>query len=160
MPASPEGNIMGTATERFVSLTADDPAAQPASADPVATFRPIRRLVGGYVAMSVLTLAAIAILRNHTGLVNSAVWTRAVIVVLSSLLMLRFTRRAAAGAGRAFLRLRLVSAVMVVAIAVIVALPGTFPAWMKIEQSACGVLLAWVVTLVNRRSTRAMFASR
>jgi hypothetical protein len=48
---------------------------------------------------------------------------------------------------------------MVVAIVVIVALPGTFPVWMKVEQSACGVLLIGVVALVNRPSVRRMFAS-
>ncbi len=151
---------MGTAPETFVSLTADDPAPRSDSAGHAETFRPISRLVGGYVVLSVLTLAAIAVLRNHSRIVDSAVWTRATIVVLSSLLMWRFTRRAAAGASRAFLRLRLVSAVMVVAIAVIVALPGTFPVWMKVEQGACGLLLAGVVALVNRRRIRALFTVR
>jgi hypothetical protein len=158
----PKGSIMSTATKPsvpFVSLTADDIASRAAAADPARVFRPVKRLVRGYAALSVGTLVAIALLRNHTGVVNSAVWTRGVIVVLSSLLMLRFTTRAARGAGRSYLRLRIVSAVMVVAIVVIVALPGTFPVWMKVEQSACGVLLIGVVALVNRPSVRRMFAS-
>ncbi len=113
----------------------------------------------GYAALSVGTLVAIALLRDHSGIVDSAVWTRGTIVVLSSLLMLRFTARAAQGARRAYLRLRIVSAAMVVAIAVIVALPGTFPVWMKIEQSACGLLLACVVALINRPQVRSLFAS-
>ena len=150
--------MMSTATEPFVSLTADDLAGQ-AAADTARAFRPVKRLVSGYAALSVGTLAAIALLRDHTGIVNSAVWTRGIIVVLSSLLMLRFTARAARGASRAYLRLRIVSAVMVVAIAVIVALPGTFPVWMKIEQSACGLLLIGVVALINRSRVRSLFAS-
>jgi len=154
----PKGSMMGTATEPFVSLTADDLAGQSA-ADTARAFRPVKQLVGGYAALSVATLAAIALLRHHTGIVNSAVWTRGIIVVLSSLLMLRFTARAAQGTGRAFLRLRIVSAAMVVAIVVIVALPGTFPAWMKIEQSACAVLLISVVALINRPQVRSLFAS-
>jgi hypothetical protein len=146
---------MSTATESFVTLTADDIARQ----DPAHALRPVKRLVSAYLALSVGTLAAIILLRDHSGIVNSAVWTRGIIVVLSSLLMLRFTRRAARGAARAYLRLRIVSAAMVVAIAVIVALPGTFPVWMKIEQSACGLLLVGVVALVNRPRVRALFAS-
>jgi hypothetical protein len=154
---------MATATKPFISLTADpadqaDP--QPSPAERGQLFRPVMRLVAAYVTLSALTLGVIAVLRHHSGLVNSAVWTRAVIVVLSSVLMLRFTRRAAKGAARAFLRLRIVSAVMVVAIAVIVALPGTFPVWMKIEQSVCGLVLIGVVGLVNRRPLRAMFTNR
>ena len=30
---------------------------------------------------------------------------------------------------------------MLIAIAVIIALPGTFPLWMKLEQAVCGLLL-------------------
>ena len=149
--------MMSTATEPFVSLTADDLAGR--ADDTARAFRPAKRLVMGYAALSAGTLAAIALLRDHTGIVNSAVWTRGIIVVLSSLLMVRFTARAAQGAGRAYLRLRIVSAVMVVAIAVIVALPGTFPVWMKIEQSACGLLLIGVVALINRSRVRSLFAS-
>jgi len=45
-----------------------------------------------------------------------------------------------------------------VAVVVIVALPGTFPVWLKIEQSACGALLLGVVLLVNGRQLRSEFA--
>src|SRR5690349_13207522 len=92
-------------------------------------FRGVRLLVSGYLGISVLTLVAIVALRDHPSLVNPAVWIRGTIVVLSSLLAFSFTVRAARGSRRAFLRLRIVSAVMVVAIAVIIVLPGTFPLW-------------------------------
>lgn len=122
------------------------------------TFRRIKQLVGGYVGIAMLTLAAIVLLRTDSGAVNSAVWTRAIIVVLSSLLTLRFTVRAAGGSRRSYLRLRIVSAVMVVAIVVIVALPGTFPVWMKIDQSVCGLVLIGIVVLVNGTHLRSVFA--
>jgi len=41
---------------------------------------------------------------------------------------------------------------------VIIALPGTFPLWMKVEQAVCGVLLLGVVAVVNGRVMRASFA--
>jgi hypothetical protein len=148
------GLVMTTGTEAFVE--AAEQAAHPAAR----AFRRIRLLVASYAALSVLTLAAIIALRHHSGVVNSAVWTRGVIVVLSALLTLRFTAQAARGARRAFLRLRIISAVMVVAIVVIVALPGTFPLWMKVEQSICGVLLVGVAALVNGRQLRSLAASR
>jgi hypothetical protein len=120
-------------------------------------FRNVKILVGSYLAISVLTLVAIVLMRHHPSVVNDAVWVRGTIVVASALLMTAFTVRAARGSSRAYLRLRLVSAIMVVAIAVIIALPGTFPLWLKIEQGFCGLLLLGVVAIVNRREIRASF---
>ena len=76
------------------------------------------------------------------------------------LLMTLFARRAACGASRMYLRLRLVSAIMVVAIVAIIAVPGAFPVWMKIEQGACGILLIGVVAIVNSKPVRSLFADR
>ena len=121
--------------------------------------RTVTRLVGAYLGISALTLVAIALMRDHPNLVNAAVWTRGTIVVATAGLMLSFAVRAARGSGRAFLRLRIVSAVMVVAIAAIVSLPGTFPVWMKIEQGVCGAILLGVVSLVNGRRLRSAYAA-
>ena len=49
---------------------------------------------------------------------------------------------------------------MLAAIAVIIAVPGSFPLWMKIEQGVCGLLLLGVVAIVNGRQLRAGFAAR
>ncbi|WP_250575006.1 hypothetical protein [Nonomuraea sediminis] len=120
--------------------------------------RTVKLLVGAYVALSVLTLAAIVLLRNNHTIVTDAAWVRATIVVLSSLLTLLFTRQAASGSQRGFLRLRIVSAAMLVAIAVIIWLPGLFPLWLRIEQGVCGLALLGVVILVNGRQLRAEFS--
>jgi hypothetical protein len=121
--------------------------------------RTVKLLVGGYLGISALTLVAIVLMRGHPNLVNAAVWTRGTIVVATAALMFGFAARAAAGSRRAFLRLRIVSAIMVVAIAAIVSLPGTFPAWMKIEQGVCGAVLLGVVSLVNGRRLRSAYAA-
>lgn len=126
----------------------------------LAAFRNVKLLVRTYAGLSVLTLAAIVLLRNHSSLVNSAVWVRGTIVVASSLLTLAFARRAARGSRMAFLRLRIISAVMVVAIAVIISLPGTFPVWMKIEQGVCGLLLIATAVIVNGKQVRSLFAAK
>ena len=47
---------------------------------------------------------------------------------------------------------------MVAAIAVIIAVPGTFPLRMKIEQGVCGLILVGVVVLVNGKHLRSLFA--
>jgi hypothetical protein len=120
-----------------------------------ASFRPVLLLTGGYAALSVLTLLVIVLFRDNHTMVTDAVWVRATIVVASSLLTFSFARSAARGSKKGFLRLRIVSAVMFVAIVVIVALPGLFPAWLRIEQAVCGLLLLGVTVLVNSRRLRA-----
>src|SRR4051812_26958108 len=105
------------------------------------TFKTTKLLVGAYVAISVLTLVAIFLLRDHHDLVTDAVWVRAGIVVASSLFTFLFVKQAEGGSRRGYLRLRIVSGAMLVAIAVIVALPGAFPVWLRVEQAGCGLLL-------------------
>ncbi|MBP0456769.1 hypothetical protein [Streptomyces montanisoli] len=124
-----------------------------------AAFRRAKLLTGCYLAVSVATLAAIALLRDDSAAVNDAVWVRGCVVVASAVVTLLCAVRAARGDRGAYRRLRAVSAVMVVAIAVIIALPGTFPLWMKIDQGVCGVLLLGVVLLVNGRHARTAFAA-
>jgi hypothetical protein len=119
--------------------------------------RAMRLLVGGYLAVSVLTLGAIVLMRN-TSAVNAAVWIRGTIVVASALLTTALVAGTARGNRRAYLRLRIVSAVMVVAIAAIISIPGPFPLWMKIEQGFCGLLLVGVVVIANGRRMRSRFA--
>jgi hypothetical protein len=122
--------------------------------------RRINLFVRCYLALSVLTLAAIALLRDDPVLVTTAVWVRATIVVASAALMAVFAARTARGSRGAYRRLRIVSAVMLVAIVVIIALPGDFPLWLKIEQGVCGLLLAGVVLVANRPHVRSRFAVR
>ncbi|MEQ0557905.1 hypothetical protein ABJI51_02395 [Amycolatopsis sp. NEAU-NG30] len=123
-----------------------------------AALGPARRLVVCYLVLSVLTLGAIVLLRNDPGLVTDAVWIRGSIVAVTAFLMLTFASGAAKGNPRALLRLRIVSAIMIVVIGVIVALPGVFPVWLRIEQAVCGVLLLGVAAIVNGKRVRAAFA--
>ena len=116
-------------------------------------FRSMKLLAGGYLAISVLALTAIVVLRNDHAAVNAAVWTRGTIVAASALLTYSLTARAARGSRRAYLRLRIITAVMVAAIAVIIALPGTFPLW---NEDGAGCLRA---PLDRRRRNRQRQAS-
>lgn len=83
-----------------------------------------------------------------------------VIVAASALLTFAFAVRTARGSRRAYLRLRIASAIMLAAIVVIIAIPGSFPLWMKIEQGACGLIPLGVVAIVNGRQLRAWSAVR
>src|SRR5689334_18103885 len=53
-------------------------------------FRSTRLLVGGYLGISALTLAAIILLRDNAAVVTPAVWVRGTIVVASALLTTLF----------------------------------------------------------------------
>jgi hypothetical protein len=114
------------------------------------TYRTVRLLLGGYLALGVAALAATVLLRHHPAEVTSAVWTRTVVVVVTAVLLLAVAGRAAHGSAGALRRLRIISAVTTAAIAVIVALPGAFPAWLRVEQAACGLLMLGVAVLTNR----------
>jgi hypothetical protein len=146
-------NTQGLAQAQLDPAQLDHPRTRSA-------FRTARLLVGGYLTLSVLTLVAIVLLRDDTAVVTSAVWVRGTIVVASALLTSAFAARAARGSRRAYLRLRTVSAAMVVAIAVIVAIPGAFPVWLRIEQGVCGLILLGVVVVVNGGHLRSAFAAK
>ncbi|MFE3179528.1 hypothetical protein ACFXKR_01325 [Streptomyces violascens] len=126
----------------------------------LATFRSTKLLVGGYLGISVLTLVAIVLLRNDSAAVTPAVWVRGTIVVASALLTYLCAIRAARGSRSAYRRLRIITGVMVVAIAAIIALPGAFPVWMKAEQAACGAPLIALAALVNGKYLRSLFAAK
>ncbi|WP_131737399.1 hypothetical protein [Actinomadura roseirufa] len=123
------------------------------------TFRAVKLLLGAYTAVSVLMLGAVYLLRGHHGMVNDSVWSRCTIVAATSPVLLWLARRAADGSSRAYRRLRVVSGVLVLVITVIITLPA-FPAWVRVEQAGCGLLLLGVVALVNGRRLRTLFDAR
>jgi hypothetical protein len=103
-------------------------------------------LTAAFLVLSVATLVVAFALRHHPALVNPAVWVRGTIVAASALLANVFAAR---GLVR---RLRILAIIWVVAIAVIVSLPGTFPLWLKLEQLVCGLLLLGVVFTLPRKA--------
>ncbi|MEU9125833.1 hypothetical protein AB0C96_39510 [Streptomyces sp. NPDC048506] len=124
-----------------------------------AAFRTAKLLTGGYLGLSALTLVAVALLHNDAALVNDAVWVRATIVVVSALVTFLCAVRAARGSRTAYRRLRIISGIMLVAVVAVIALPGTFPLWLKVEQGVCGLALLGVAAIVNGRHLRALFAT-
>ena len=121
-----------------------------------AAFRKVKLLSGGYLGISALAVVAIVLLRHHQAEVNSAVWTHGILVAASALVTFGLAVRAARGSRGAFRRLRIGSPVIVVAIA----LPGSFPLWMKAEQGVAGLLMIGVAVLVNRSHLRSLFAAK
>jgi hypothetical protein len=61
----------------------------------LAALRVVKRLVGIYLGISVLTMVAVVLLRNNASLVTVTVWVRGIIVVVTALLMYPSARLAA-----------------------------------------------------------------
>lgn len=111
-----------------------------------------RTVVLAYAALSVLTVVALAILSKAApSQVDAHAWVRGVIIAATSLLLIRFAAGALAGDARMLLRLRIVVAILLVAV-VAVLFFLSLPAWMVIEQAACAVLLAVVALLIFDRT--------
>ena len=125
-----------------------------------AAFRAVNMLLSSYLGISVLTLVAAILLRGNAAIAPIAVLVRGTIVVAHALINLLFAARMSRGSRIGYRLLRLSSAAMVVAIAVIIAIPGDFPVWFKIEQGCCGLLLLGVVIVTFSKQVRSMFASK
>ena len=125
-----------------------------------AAFRTVKLLVGSYLGISALTLVAIVLLHGNAALAPTAVVVRGAIVVAHAVIMLLFAARTARGSRVGYLLLRLSSTIMFVAIVVILAIPGDFPLWFKIEQGCCGLLLLGVVMVILGKPMRSVFVNK
>ena len=112
------------------------------------------KLLSAVLAISLATLVAVVLMRHDAALVTTAVWIRASLVTASAAVLLLLARRAAAGHRGSFRRLRVLSMVVLAAMIAVVAWPGAFPAWLRIEQAVCGVFLIGVVVRTNLRTVR------
>ncbi|HEU4783305.1 MAG TPA: hypothetical protein VFS83_08200 [Ktedonobacterales bacterium] len=125
-----------------------------------AAFGAVKLILGSYLGISVLTLVAAILLRGNAAIAPIAVLVRGTIVVAHALINLLFAARMSRGSRLGYRLLRLSSAAMVVAIVVIIAIPGDFPVWFKIEQGLCGLLLLGAVIVAFTKPVRSVFARK
>ncbi|MEV4822620.1 hypothetical protein [Micromonospora sp. NPDC049274] len=116
------------------------------------------KLLAAFLVISVSTVVAVVLMRHNPALVTTAVWIRTPLVAASAAVLLLLSRRAAAGHRSSFRRLRIIAMVVLAAIVGVVAWPGAFPAWLRIEQAVCGVFVASVVVRTNLRVVRSAMA--
>ena len=79
------------------------------------------------------------------------------LVLGSSIILLLFAFRAARGSRSYWLRVRIISPIVVTAVVVVVSIPGFLPDWVRVEQGVCGVLVLAAAILVNLPRARAHF---
>jgi hypothetical protein len=121
-------------------------------------FRAVQVLGWGYLCLSVLALLAIFLLRNDPAEVNQAAWIRGSIVVATGIALIAFIERMTGGSSGAYRRLRIISIIVPIAFAVIVAIPGMLPLWMRVEQGACGLLMIGIALVLNGKLLRELFS--
>jgi hypothetical protein len=121
-------------------------------------FRPVLILVIAFAAVSFAMIAALVVLAASGNQIDSAVWIRCSLVLASSVLLVVFASRAARGARDAWVRLRIISPIVVAAIIVIVSIPGFLPDWVRLEQALCGLLVLPAAILVNLPRAKTSFS--
>jgi hypothetical protein len=122
-----------------------------------AIFRRISVLAMLYVVVNLATFGVICALRNRHDLVNDTVWTRGTILAVTSLLLLAFTKGIARGSYKAFVRVRIISVILLLSVIILLVIPGLLPTWMKLEQAICGLLLLGIIVAANSRHSRSLF---
>jgi hypothetical protein len=118
------------------------------------------KLLAAFLLISVSTVVAVVLMRHNPALVTTAVWVRTPLVAASAAVLLLFARRAAAGHRPSFRRLRIISMVVLAAIIAVVAWPGAFPVWLRVEQAVCGLFMLSVVVRTNLRAVRSSMEAR
>jgi hypothetical protein len=120
-------------------------------------FRPFLVLLAGFVAVSV-AMELVIVVQSVLGIaVDGAIWSRCSAVLASSIVLLALTVGAARGSRAAWRRVRIISPIVVLAVVVIVSIPGFLPDWVRLEQGVCGGLVVPVAILVNLPRTGALF---
>ncbi|MBV9563718.1 MAG: acyltransferase [Bradyrhizobium sp.] len=94
-----------------------------------------------------VALLAVAFALRHG--ISPAVWIRSTIILLVSLFMLLCGMQMRRGRRSAYVRAKWIAALGTIGFVGVAALPGPFPAWMRIEQGAQALVflaLAWMLT--------------
>ena len=125
-----------------------------------AALRPALILLGCFLALSAALLGFLVVLAAGGIGADIAIWIRGSFVLASSVLLLVFGVSASRGSRGALLRLRIIAPIVLVAIVVIVSIPGFLPDWVRLEQAVCGALLLPVAIIVNLSRTRALFPAK
>ncbi|GAB3615243.1 hypothetical protein GCM10027415_35830 [Humibacter ginsengisoli] len=114
-----------------------------------AAFRPVLLLFTGFLVVSAAMIAVLVAMSVGGASIESAIWIRCSLVLASAVVLLLIGASAARGSRAAWIRLRIITPIVVIAVIVIVSIPGFLPDWVRVEQAVCGLLVLPAVILVN-----------
>ncbi|WP_228004250.1 hypothetical protein [Amycolatopsis sp. YIM 10] len=117
----------------------------------------MKKSVAAYGALSVAVLIAVVILFLLGDEVTSFMWGRTAGMFASAAVAHWFTVLAARGARWAYVRMRIISVVVPIAIIGIDSIPGALPLWFAAMQIAGAVTLVPAAFIVNGPRLRAAF---
>ncbi|KWT62260.1 hypothetical protein ADL21_09055 [Streptomyces albus subsp. albus] len=136
----------------------------PATAEAAASQAPARRalrtakiFIGVYGALSTAVLLTVVVLAATGHEVTSFMWGRSAGVLASAAVTYWLTVLAARGARWAYLRVRILSVVMPVAIVAIDLIPGALPVWFIAMQAVCALAIGATAFTANGSVLRAAF---
>lgn len=111
----------------------------------------MRQLVALYVVVALGTLVALAVLAGTAPrLATDEAWGHALIVAVFAVVLPLRTRAAARGSVSGLRALTIIGVVLLVVNVVEAALPGVFPAWMRVEMVAIAVMMLALAILSVR----------
>ncbi len=122
-------------------------------------FRIVFALCAMYFAATIATIGFLVWASDDPSLVTTEAWVHGVILLLSAGVLLRVTRQAGTGSAQAYLRLRIIAVLIPIASLTEAAIPGLFPAWMRIEQAGYGAWLLLILALSLTPRVRAAFST-
>ncbi|MFC4586226.1 hypothetical protein [Sphaerisporangium corydalis] len=117
----------------------------------------VKRLVAAYVVVALGTLMALAVMAGAAPhLATSEAWGHAVIVAVFAIVLPLRTRAALKGSPSGLRALTIIGCVLLVVNLVEAALPGVFPAWMRVEMLviAAMMLTLAILSIQVRRNRR------
>lgn len=117
----------------------------------VDAYRPLTAAVALYVIAAVATVGVLAVLVGVApATAPQEAWVHAVIVAVFAVVLPLRLRAARAGSSSALRAVGVICAVLVIVNAVEAAIPGGFPAWMRMEMVALALLMATCCQFVLR----------
>ncbi|MEV4250118.1 hypothetical protein AB0J63_42785 [Streptosporangium canum] len=120
-------------------------------------FGRVKQLVAAYGALSVAVLIVVVILSVTGREVTSFMWGRTGGMFVSAVVTYWLTALASRGARWAYVRVRIISVIVPIAIIAIDSIPGALPPWFVAMQIAGALTLVPAAFIVNRSELRAAF---
>ncbi|MEU7859579.1 hypothetical protein [Nonomuraea sp. NPDC049141] len=120
-------------------------------------FGKVKRFVAAYGALSVAVLIVVVVLSVLGREVTSFMWGRTGGMFASAVVTYWLTVLASRGAQWAYVRVRIISVIVPIAIVAIDGIPGALPLWFVAMQVAGALALVPAAFIVNRSELRAAF---
>jgi hypothetical protein len=141
----------------FKTVLSAEQLAQPSLR---ASMRCVRWLVAAFIGTNLAALTINLVYAHSSGIVTEVTWTRTFILLGAGAVLLFFANGVGRGSFKSYLYVRIESAVLLVTVIVLVAIPGLLPGWMVVQQLVCGVLLLAITIVTSATPLRAAFQRR